>query len=422
MSYLRHRHLGTVPPLHDAVGHAYYHNAFYRRKLDAASVTPDRVWTDDDLGQLPFTTRDEIAGDPWVLLAEPRLDLAQVHVSTGSSGERPVYVLFSWDDLHVRGLRPLIAGAAGVDLLGIKEGERVINALPYEVTVTGLAIHRALQDGVGACVVPAGKGGWYADPARTLRLMRALEADHLFTTPSYALHLAELDGAGRGDSPAGGRAGRPGLGSIWLVGEGCAPALRRLIERRWRAPARLYYGSLECGPVGLECALQDGYHVATGFVAVEIVPLACLRRSDLPGPPGEIVVTVLWRRASPLLRFRTGDAGYWDPAECGCGIPGRRLKVLGRLGDRLGPVGPERFVSEVEDVLLGLDGVSPWFRLVPGRETLGVLLPQAPSTGPGREVVATLAGRLGLESEVAFVPPEPYPGGKLLRVVREAAP
>ena len=67
----------------------------------------------------------------------------------------------------------------------------VINALPYEVSYLGLLFHRILQDGVGAGLVPVGKGGFYSRPEKSLRIMKDLSGDHLFTTPTYAIHLAE---------------------------------------------------------------------------------------------------------------------------------------------------------------------------------------------------------------------------------------
>lgn len=404
MSYLTQQFGAPAPPLATAVARAYYHNRFYRAKLERAGIAPDAVLTAEELTRVPMTTRDELAGDPWALLAGDRSDVSQVHISTGTSERPPLYVFFSWDDLFRRGLMPLGAGVG----FGIKEGERVVNALPYEVSVTGLAIQRALQDGMGACVVAAGKGGAYADPGKTLRIMRAIEADHLFTTPSYALRLAEI----AGDEPP------VALRSIWLVGEPCVSGLRRLIERRWEAPAFLYYGSLECGPIGLECPRQDGYHVAANFVHVELAPIALPGRPDLADRLGEIVVTTLWRYASPLLRFRTEDVGVWDETPCACGVPGRRLRVLGRLADLMADVMPPRFVTEIEEVVLDVPGASPWFRLCAGRRPR-VMLPEPAGRGVPEAVRDALARRLGVTVDVVVGPPTPPPGGKLRRLVRE---
>lgn len=417
MSFLREKFFAPASRLHQIVSHAYYWNPFYREKLSKAGVGPDQIHRAEEVSLLPFTDRKELEGDPWILLSVPKNQLVQAHLSTGTTGRPPLYILFDWEDLYVRGLMPLVAEAPSARLLGIEEGEIVFNALPYEVSVTGLAIHRALQDGIGACVVPVGKGGFYADPLKTLKLMRDLRGDHLFTTPSYAVHLAEL-AADSGIAIQG----EIGLRSLWLIGELCSRALRRRIEDLWQCPAFLYYGSLECGPVGLECLMQDGYHVASSFVHVEIVPVEDIPRADSEHTVGEIVVTVLWRHASPLLRFRTGDLGRWDRSPCRCGIPGPRLHLLGRKEDLLELGETPRFVLELEEVLLGLPGVSPWYRLKPEARPLRVLLPELRQGDPGslRELILDEIGRcLRVNCSVEFVKDLGYSGGKAVRVIRD---
>lgn len=419
MSFLRQKFFAPASRLHQIVSHAYYRNPFYREKLVKAGITPDQIHRAEELSLLPFTDREELEGDPWILLAVPKNQLVQAHLSTGTTGRPPLYILFDWEDLHVRGLMPLVADAPGARLFGIEEGEIVFNALPYEISVTGLAIHRALQDGIGACVVPVGKGGFYADPLKTLKLMRDLRGDHLFTTPSYAVHLAEL-AAESGIAIQG----EIRLRSLWLIGEPCSQALRRRLEDLWQCPAFLYYGSLECGPVGLECSMRNGYHIASNFVHVEIVPVEDVRRPDSESPVGEIVVTVLWRHASPLLRFRTGDLGRWDRSPCRCAIPGPRLRLLGRREELLEVGDVSRFVLELEEVLLSLPGVSPWYRLKPEARSLRVLLPESHQEDPGSfaELIRSEIGRcFSLPCSVEFVKDLGYSGGKALRVIRDGA-
>lgn len=415
MSFLLEKSSASASRLHQIVTHAYYRSPFYREKFAKAGVSPDQIHRSEDLSQLPFTDRQELEGNPWILLSVPKDQLVQAHLSTGTTARPPLYVLFNWEDLYVRGLMPLVSAAPSARLLGIVEGEIVFNALPYEVSVTGLAIHRALQDGVGACVVPVGKGGFYADPAKTLRLMRALGGDHLFTTPSYAVHLAEL-AAGLG-------MGIPDeirLKSLWLIGEPCSGALRRRIEGLWGCPAFLYYGSLECGPVGLECSMRNGYHIASNFVQVEVVPCPDVTRTERHTAVGEIVVTVLWRHASPLLRFRTGDLGCWEQSPCRCGIPSPRLHLLGRREDLIAAGEPPRFAYELEEVLLGLPEVSPWYRLKVDAGSLRVLLPERPvedRDALSESIRMELDRRFGLACSVEFVRDLGYSGGKLVRVM-----
>jgi phenylacetate-coenzyme A ligase PaaK-like adenylate-forming protein len=410
MSYMSEQ-LHKKPSIHRIVEHAFYANAFYRGKLTGAQLTPDIIWSAEDLRRVPLTSRGELRGDPWILLADDKRNVVQAHASTGTTGQAPLFTFFNWEDLTVRGLLPLAEGANGPKL-GIERGALVANALPYEVSVTGNAIHRALQDGVGACVISVGKGGFYADPAKTLRVIADLEPKYLFTTPSYALHLGRVR-----DELYPTMRWRPA--AIWLIGEACSSAYRTLIERAWDASARIYYGTMECGTIGVECTEKSGFHVATNHVHVEVLPVEGLSRDDLPRL-GEIVVTNLTRYASPVIRYRTEDLGYFDPSPCRCGCDGPRLHVLGRQQDaiRLNP-SAVRFAGEIENSILGLAGVDPTFRLRPTERGLTVLLPGKPDESTGARVRDAIARRLGLVVDVEWIPASGYGGGKFQRILRE---
>jgi len=245
--------------------------------------------------------------------------------------------------------------------------------LPYEVSYLGFLFHRILQDGVGAGMVPVGKGGFYSVPQKSLRIMKDLSGDHLFTTPAYAIHLAEK---AREVGYEMGSDLKPK--SLWLVGESCAPALRRRIEALWKTNAYLCLSSLECGPIALECAEKDGMHVATGYVFVEIVPVD---NDDLrlPEEAGEIVVTVLWRRSSPLIRYRTGLIGSLDLTPCGCGLESPRIRFWGDKTEFLELGKNKVSLLEVEDSLTELPELNSWYYLRPQGNALTVLIPSGMS-------------------------------------------
>ena len=95
------------------------------------------------------------------------------------------------------------------------------------------------------------------------------------------------------------------LKSLWLTGEGVSPAFRERLEKIWRTTANFFYGSLECGVLGIECAEHDGYHLAQAHAIIEIIDPETeevLEEGDI----GEIVVTSTLRYDTPILRFRTG--------------------------------------------------------------------------------------------------------------------
>jgi phenylacetate-CoA ligase len=262
----------------------------------------------------------------------------------------------------------------------VTEEDLVINALPYEVSHLGLLFHRILQDGVGAGVVPVGKGGFYSIPEKSLQIMRDLKGDHLFTTPAYAIHLAEKAQEvgyeiGKDLKPK----------SVWLAGESCSPGLRRRIEAMWKTNAYLCLSSLECGPIALECAEKDGMHLATGYVFVEIVPMDN-RSLRVPDGTGEIVVTVLWRHSSPLIRYRTGLLGSVDLTPCACGFESPRIRFCGDKSEILELSKDKISQREVEDCLSTLPELSPWYYLKPHGGSLTILIPGGMSSEEKKEL------------------------------------
>ena len=124
-----------------------------------------------------------------------------------------------------------------------------------------------------------------------------------------------------------------GLKLLHLTSEVLDGGTRSLLAKVFPA-ARLVetYTSTEAGLIAYSCPAEPHrLHVAEDGVILEIV--------DAAGRPtdgvGEVVVTDLTDRATPLIRYRgLGDFGRWEPSACPCGIPRRSIRSLeGRLAD-----------------------------------------------------------------------------------------
>jgi phenylacetate-CoA ligase len=365
-AFLRKHFVNPFTEVQEVAFLAYRCSEFYREKWRQTRIQPEEIRSIADLRRVPLTTREEIQGKPWGLLTVPKFRICQIHASTSLSKEPRVYIPFSDDDLYRGGLRPFTRGSSFSPPLPMLLSERdlVINALPYEVSHLGLLFHRILQDGVGAGVVPVGKGGFYSIPEKSLQIMRDLKGDHLFTTPAYAIHLAEKAQEvgyeiGKDLKPK----------SVWLTGESCSPGLRRRIEAMWKTDVFLILTSLECGPIALECGEKNGMHVATGYVFVEIIPAndPTLR---LPEGAGEIVATILWRRSSPLLRYRTGLIGSMEDTACPCGLDSPRIRFWGRREDFLNVGGMRVSALEIEDSVMERTEIGHWYYVHSRGDTL----------------------------------------------------
>jgi phenylacetate-CoA ligase len=266
-------------------------------------------------------------------------------------------------------------------------------------------------------VVPVGKGGYYSTPERTLRAAFDLGATVLVTTPTYAVLMAEAakrEEIDLADIP---------LRFMWLTGEGCSPAFRERVEEIWGHPAYFYYGSLELGPIGIECEKRNGYHIAGGHVYVEVVNPAT-GVPAAPGEVGEIVVTELTRMASPLIRYETGDLGYIERTPCPCGIPLHRIVMRGRAGDQV-KIGDKSFGPYyLEQFLMQIPEVGNWYQLFPKPDRLLIKVEPADGVAASPRLVKAVESQFeyatGLKAEVQFVEKIPRSGGKTLRVIYES--
>ncbi len=395
--------------LREVITRAYEHSAFYHEKMAQAGVTPGDIREFSDLSRIPLTTKDELRGKPWALLACDKEDIALVQVSTGTTGGEEIYIMYSWEDFYLHDLVP-----GYPSLVPVEHGDICFNALPYEMSSAGLAFHKTFIEGCGATVIPGGKGGAYSTPAKSVKIMRDLQPTILITTPSWAVYLAEAA------EEAGLSLKELPLKKMWLTGEGCSPAFRERIENIWGTVANFYYGSLECGCIGIECDAHQGYHSTQGHIYLEIVDPKTGQVLE-PGEIGEIVVTCLLRYDTPLLRYRTQDLGYIDPEPCSCGVLMPRLFLRGRLVDQLQIQGTSFSPYYLEEFLMRLPEVGNWYQFVADGNDLLIRCELAAGIKPGAELAESLASRMeygiGVPCRFELVDSLPRPSGKTVRVI-----
>ncbi|WP_257459680.1 phenylacetate--CoA ligase family protein [Archangium lipolyticum] len=396
------------------VKRAYEHSPFYREKLTRAGVSPGDIEQLEDLSRLPFLTKDELRGRPWLLLTCDKKDVVLVQVSTGTTGGEEIYMAYTWNDYLLHDLSPRYA-----KLFPVGPGDVCLNALPYEMSTAGLAFHKTFMDGYQSTVIPAGKGGAYSTPAKTLKMIRDLRPSVVVTSPSWSMILAEEAARGSFDLTS------LTLKKMWLTGEGCSPAFRKRVEKIWGTTANYFYGSLECGVLGIECDEHNGYHLAQAHVLMEIVDPRT-GASLPPGQIGEIVVTALLRYDSPIIRFRTGDLGCLETAPCACGSTLTRFHMKGRAFDQIHFRGKPLSPFFLEEFLMRMPEVGNWFQFVmPASDSARIKIrcELAEGVQPSAELAATLASRMeastGLPFDIELVDRLPRPTAKAVRVVRE---
>ena len=68
------------------VNYVYQRCAVYKQKIDQAGIKPSDIKTIDDIVKLPFTTKHDMRDYyPFGLFSVPRTELAEIHVSSGTT-------------------------------------------------------------------------------------------------------------------------------------------------------------------------------------------------------------------------------------------------------------------------------------------------------------------------------------------------
>jgi len=341
--------------LRETLHSAYAHVPFYRRKLDELGIAPEDVRCHGDVADLPFTTKTDLRDHyPFGMFARPRGEIVRVHASSGTTGN-PTTVGYTREDIDT--WCDLVARALAA--AGLKPGDLLQNAYGYGLFTGGLGLHFGAER-LGCTVVPISGG----NTERQLKIMRDFGATALSCTPSYAMHLAEAArdrGLGPEDLPV-----RVGV----LGAEPWTDELRAQIEAGLGIDALDIYGLSEMGGPGVafECLGKAGMHVNEDHYLVEVVDPDTLM--PLPeGEVGELVLTTLSRRAQPLIRYRTRDLCSVSSDPCVCGRTAIRMsKPIGRSDDMLIIRGVNVFPSQIEEVLMEIEGTEPYYQIVVDRK------------------------------------------------------
>ncbi|MHB8151337.1 MAG: phenylacetate--CoA ligase family protein [Desulfobulbia bacterium] len=329
---------------------------YYRKKMEDAGVTPDDIQTLADIRLLPFTTKEDLRKNyPFGLFTVPMEKVVRIHASSGTTG-KPTVVGYTkrdiemWAELMTRTL-----SAAGVH-----SGDIVHNAYGYGLFTGGLGAHYGAEN-LGAAVIPISGG----NTKRQIQIMQDFGSTVLLSTPSYALNIADAM-ADQGIDPATLKL-RVGV----FGAEPWSEAMREEIEQRLKIKAIDIYGLSEVmGPgVAAECLEeQKGLHIMEDHFLPEIVDPDTFAPLPL-GEAGELVFTTLTKEAFPVIRYRTKDISRLIPDVCSCGRTFHRIpKITGRTDDMLIIRGVNVFPSQIEEVIMGVEGVEPHYQIVVERE------------------------------------------------------
>jgi phenylacetate-CoA ligase len=335
--------------LQETLKWVYERVPFYTKAFDEKGIKPQDLKALEDLKEFPFTIKNDLRDNyPFDMCAVPMSDVVRVHASSGTTG-KPITGPYTAQDLDDWSN----CMARNMWSHGVRQDDIFQNAYGYGLFTGGLGFHQAALK-IGCAVVPTSSGM----TERQLMLMQDFKSTVLGCTPTYALTIAE-------------RAEKLGLDvRNWplRVGSfGAEPwtvAMRKEIEERLGINAHEAYGLTEMmGPgVAFSCS-EYNLHVNEDHIYPEIIDP--VTEEPLPlGQQGELVFTAIQRRAMPLIRYRTKDITSLRREKCACG---RTLvimdKILGRFDDMLIISGVNVFPSQMEALIMDIEGMEPHYLL-----------------------------------------------------------
>lgn len=403
----------------EVVNRVYNNVEFYRKKMQDMGVEPGDIKSIEDIGKLPFTTKEDLRENyPFGLLAIPKKDVVRVQGTSGTTGKLTI-APYSQKDVEVWGE----CVARELTMAGLTEEDIIHVCYGYGLFTGGLGLDFGAR-ALGAMAIPMSAG----NTKRQMMCMEDLGATAFACTPSYALYLAEsIQEAGIVD--------RLNL-KVGIHGaEPWTEEMRKKIEDILHINCFDIYGLCEItGPgVAQDCIHKAGLHVQADYFYPEVLnPTTHEPCAD--GETGELVFTTLAKEAMPLLRYRTKDLTSIDHSTCACGRTLPRIsKFTGRTDDMKVIRGVNVFPTQVETALLSIGGVvAPHYMMIVDREdnldvlTVMVEVDESVFSDEIRKldalrnkIAATLKTALGVSVKVKLVEPKSIQRseGKAVRVI-----
>jgi len=380
---------------------AYAEVSRFRDKLDAVGIAPDAIQSRRDLPNLPMTSRDEFLDRPTPEYTNRNADLSRCcKSSTSGTTGIPLDIYMSRSEAAYRKL---------VLLSGMRRNVRF--SLPF----------RIVEVGTGEIGITRRRQARRFDPVPVYHIARALPIDeqlerlirtrpHVITGHPSCLELVAEKLHRR----------PPGFAPRLVVcrGELLRDSTRSMLRKTFGCKIVDYYSCDEIGNIAWECPVdKHKLHINTDGCVVEIVD-----ESGAPLPAeteGLILVTNLFNRTMPFVRYRLGDRGSLlgeGNVCCSCGYAGPSLALLaGREDDYYWLPDGRRLSPRVIDTLIAsiltAPGGEPYYAkryqcIQETRDTIRVLVVPANHT-PG-DLAARISKTIeeigpGIRCQVEFV-------------------
>jgi phenylacetate-CoA ligase len=308
--------------LRELLLHVYRYTTFYRRRMEAIGISPLDIRSVADLQMLPVLTKYDIQENMDEMVADCVPATSRERNQTGGSTGMPLQF---WVDKERFDSRRASTDRHNAwasfypgDWCAVLWGSRLDTgaAIIPKITWRQQYLDRSLI--LNTSLVSR------EDLNNYISLLRRYRPRHLKAYAQSAQMFAKYCREVGADDIR--------FDSIITTAEVLQPEARQVIEEVFHGKVFNRYGCREVSVIASECEYHTGLHVNADALIVEIDPI--------PGAPpgvGHILVTDLYNRSMPLIRYQLGDLGRWETGEpCPCGRNLSRIAgIEGRITDFL---------------------------------------------------------------------------------------
>ncbi len=373
-------------------------NRYYQDRFGCSALS---VRSLDEWSRLPTSKKSDWLSDDLSGIALhhtfPQSMYRRYHRTSGTRG-KPMVVLDTAEDWQWW----ISTWQYVLDACGIQSEDRIMMAFSFGPFIGFWSAHDACLNR-GCMVIPCGG----MSTAARIDLIQSAQPSVLFSTPSYAMHMAD-DAAQRGIDLVG-----SSIRQVFVAGEpgGSVPAIRAKIESSFGAKVMDHAGATEVGPWGFGSSDGQAIHVIESEFISEFLPWKP-DQGDVNGPSEldpeknlfELVLTSLGRVGAPVLRYRTGDLvnPSFSSERESCFV---RLEsgVLGRTDDMIVVRGVNIFPSSIDAIVRSFPAITEYRLTVSKKGAMDALLLEFESNANSDEKTAEwLAEKLSIQLNLRF--------------------
>lgn len=291
--------------LREIIKHSYANVQYYHSLFKEAKIKPDDIKTVNDLKKIPITKKEDIINLPLEKIIDSNINLSRCWIlkTSGTTGnplslywEKKARIMFFLQ--HYR--------------WQLECGDKITNKQAV-IGASWVPIYLIQKLGIFKTKLISN----FEDVKTQIEEIKEFNPSTLITYPSCVRALAkevyEMEEK------------HLKLSLIFTSGELLDKHTRQLARKVFNAEIFDGYGANEVGGISTECIEQDGYHIWSDSVFIEITRD---EETVATGEQGEITATNLNNYAMPFIRYNIEDLGVLIGNDCSCGnhFPLMRIK------------------------------------------------------------------------------------------------